>query len=152
MKITCSAAFNTTCIILHLCSVILLKCLGFKKTHPGSLMHQESRKKLHTQGELEQRDQLLVRQCRASLCRTHRRHCSLCERGNRVRLAFLSPSQLRSTNITLVLAFFTARAVSMVQKVYWLFTIITRQVSQSAHSSHNTATRSDGRAKYSIKS
>lgn len=32
MKLTCSAAFSTTCNILHLCSFILLKCLGFKDT------------------------------------------------------------------------------------------------------------------------
>ncbi len=47
------------------------------KTHPGTLMHEESWKTL-TQGDFEQRNQLWVRQRRASLCRAYQRHCSLC--------------------------------------------------------------------------
>lgn len=73
--------------------------------HTQTLSRIRSPEKLNTQGEFEQRNQLWVRQCRASLCCSYQRHCSLCERGNRARLAFLSASQLRSTNITLVMAF-----------------------------------------------
>lgn len=58
----------------------------------------------HGKGEsLNKRNQLRLRQRRHHLCHTYRRQCSLCERGHRVRLAFLSPS----TNITLVLAFYS---------------------------------------------
>lgn len=101
MKITCSAAFSATCIILHLSSFVLMKRLGFKDT-PRCYGASGGLKNVHT---------LRVRieewQCRASLCPTYQRQCSLCEQGSRVRLAFLSPSQLRSTNITLVPAFYS---------------------------------------------
>lgn len=95
--------------------------------------------------ESEWREQRWVRECQASLCHTYQTHCSLCEQGNRVRLAFLSSGPQQSTSITLVLVFYSSGCN---HHLHILLTIMTRSVSQSSHSSLNTATRWDGSAIY----
>lgn len=131
VKISRSAAFNRRCHLLHRRTFILINTLGVK-THPDATMHQQPG--VWMEGA-----------AKALLCHTYQKHCSLCEWGNRVRLAFLSSSPQRSTNITLVLVFYSS---GWNHHLHTLLTIMTRLVSQSSHSSLNTATRCDGRAIY----
>lgn len=73
---------------LHGCALSLIKHL---QTHPDGRMHLKVLRKISPR-------------LSASCCVQHR-HCSLCERWERARLASPAPSQRHNTTVTFVLAF-----------------------------------------------